>query len=160
MAGALAARLEPGSERLIQAGYAGPVHEGAGIKKDDDSQAGPRDNDKVEISPALLHEFRIGRGRDPMRHPGNEASDEGAADMDDVGLLRQNHAGETHAGAPQVVNGSPLPQTQQTQDEEQREKKQPDFVDRVTVVENKPGRDRHGERGEAADIAADERLEL
>src|SRR5438067_13618717 len=89
---ALAARLEPGSERLIQAGYAGAVHEGAGIKKDDDSQAGLSENEKVEISQALLHELRIGRGRDPMRHARNESSVEGAAVMVNVRLLRQNHA--------------------------------------------------------------------
>ena len=40
-----------------------------------------------------------------------------------------------------------------------REEHEPDFVDGVAAVENETGRDRHGERGQPADIAADERLE-
>src|SRR4051812_33787453 len=80
--------------------------------------------------------------------------------MDDVGLLRQDHSGETHAGAPEVVDRFPLPEAEQPKNEEHRKKKQPDFVDGVAPVKNEAGRNSHGERGKPADVAADERLKF
>src|SRR5205085_4785406 len=62
--------------------------------------------------------------------------------------------------APEIVDSSSLPQTQQTQHEKHGEYDQPDFVDRVTAVENETGRDRHGEGGEPAHVTADERFEF
>src|SRR6476619_7600670 len=80
--------------------------------------------------------------------------------MDNVSLLGEDHTGETHAGAPEVIHSSALPKPEKAKNEEHRKHEQPDFVDRVAAVEDESRRDRHGERGPAADIAADERLEF
>ncbi len=62
--------------------------------------------------------------------------------------------------APEIIGGAAPPQSEQPQDEEHREELQPDFVNRITAVENKSGRDGHGERGQPADVAPDERFEF
>src|SRR4051812_11598055 len=80
--------------------------------------------------------------------------------MNDVGLLGQDHSGETHSGAPQVTDGSPLPEAEQPENEKHRKEEEPDFVDGIAAVENEARRDGHGERGDPADIAADEWLEF
>src|SRR5205823_2502363 len=46
------------------------------------------------------------------------------------------------------------------QNEEHREKLQPDFVDRIAAVEYESGGDGHRQRGEPADISPDERFEF
>src|ERR1700730_18610065 len=80
--------------------------------------------------------------------------------MDDISFLCQDHAGQSHARAPEIIRRSKFPQTEQPENEQHREENEPDFVNRIAPVENETRRDRHGQRGYSAHASPDEWLEF
>src|SRR3954466_3828365 len=80
--------------------------------------------------------------------------------MNCISLLREDHAGQSHAGIPQISQRAASPQTEQSQNKNHREELQPHFVNGVAPVENKPGRYCHGQRSDSADVFSYKWLKL
>ncbi len=80
--------------------------------------------------------------------------------MDNVSLLGQDHAGQAHAGAPEVIWRSEFPKAKEPEDEQHREKDEPHLVNRVTPIKNESGRNGHRQRSHSGHVSSDQWLKL
>ena len=123
------AGLKPGGERFIEATEARPVKESSGIEKTIKKSSSGEHDAQINISPGLGCAFRVGQRRDQVRNPKNCQGQGGTAEMNNVRFLRQDHTGQSHPEAPEIVVCSQFPETEEAEHKKLREEDQPDLVD-------------------------------
>ena len=160
MSVAVRTRLKPGCEGLVEALHARPIEERTRVKENDQGSADPHNHGKIHISPGLPDGPAMRHAIHKVRNPGNESRHHGAGEMDNVGFLGQDHAGEPHPQAPEIIRSAAPPQSEQPEDEKHREELEPDFVNRIAPVEDEPRRDSHRKCRHPAHVPPDERLKF
>src|SRR3982074_624439 len=121
--------------------HAAPVKESSGVKENEQTDSDAADQGKIDNVPILFRSVRIRKRIKLVRHVTNDGGDRGAADVNAVCLLRQDHAGQSQARPPEIVARAEAPEPEQSENEHHREKHEPDFVNRVTPVKDEAGRD-------------------
>ncbi len=157
---AFRARLIPNGKSLVEAFHARPVQERPRIEKDDEKNAGPGHDREIHPVPLLPGPFHLRHWRQPMGDLEHDARDQRATNVNDVGLLGQDHPRDADPDAPEISARPEAPEPEQPEHEKHREKQEPDFVNRVAPVKNEAGRNRHRQGRNPARPAPDERLEF
>src|SRR3981081_3507572 len=101
-----ASSLEPRRECFKKVSDPRPVKEEAGIENDDQRDAGPRDDRKIDIIPGLFCWAVFIELAKVMGDYTDGDSDNCAGHVEDIGLLRENHSRQSHPGAPEIVYGA------------------------------------------------------
>ena len=76
--------------------------------------------------------------------------------MNDIGFLGQDHSGQSQDKPPEVSRFSRGRDPENSPESDNQKQDHPGFVNRVAIVKNKTGRNRHAERGQIADDPTEE----
>ena len=94
---------KPGRVGTVKIFHAAPMKEGSRVKENDHGDAGSDDHGKIDVSPRLSGGLRVGEAMERVGDHQDWDRERCAAKMNDVGFFRQDHAGHSHAAAPEVI---------------------------------------------------------
>src|SRR6202011_591338 len=92
-----------------------PVKERSRIKENKQRRASYDDHPKINIVPGLFYPACVRHLAERIGDGTNGERNYGAADVDDVRFLRQDHPGRSHASAPKIVGRSKSPEPKQAE---------------------------------------------
>src|SRR5215472_10336984 len=92
------ASLAPCLECQVQPFDPAPVKESSGIEKDDSKSADDYDHGEIDPAPRLLCRLRVRNAMQRVRNCQSWNRKQRAGDMNGVGFLREDHAGDSRSG--------------------------------------------------------------